>query len=148
MNQNQIIIEYCTGCRWLLRSAWFAQELLTTFEEELFRGMPKTKNRSSRTFSDFLQQSSFFGVEKKTSGFPDIRAQKKSYATKSLQKDNLGIWTDSLMRIFPLGNLSGKLLRQLFLIHFFFRNSSPMTPNRMTSSREYQTPNEWKFRSY
>ncbi|WP_084723338.1 SelT/SelW/SelH family protein [Streptomonospora alba] len=28
-------IEYCTQCRWLLRSAWTAQELLTTFHEEL-----------------------------------------------------------------------------------------------------------------
>ncbi len=30
-----IEIEYCTGCRWLLRAAWIAQELLGTFEEEL-----------------------------------------------------------------------------------------------------------------
>ncbi len=28
-------IEYCTQCRWLLRAAWMAQELLTTFEHEL-----------------------------------------------------------------------------------------------------------------
>ncbi|MGH8636895.1 MAG: SelT/SelW/SelH family protein [Burkholderiales bacterium] len=28
-------IEYCTQCRWLLRAAWFAQELLTTFQQEL-----------------------------------------------------------------------------------------------------------------
>lgn len=28
-------IEYCTGCRWQLRAAWTAQELLTTFENEL-----------------------------------------------------------------------------------------------------------------
>lgn len=28
-------IEYCTQCRWLLRAAWVAQELLTTFQEEL-----------------------------------------------------------------------------------------------------------------
>jgi selenoprotein W-related protein len=28
-------IEYCTQCRWLLRAAWFAQELLTTFQAEL-----------------------------------------------------------------------------------------------------------------
>ena len=28
-------IEYCTGCRWLLRAGWTAQELLTTFEAEL-----------------------------------------------------------------------------------------------------------------
>jgi selenoprotein W-related protein len=28
-------IEYCTQCRWLLRAAWLAQEILTTFEAEL-----------------------------------------------------------------------------------------------------------------
>ncbi len=28
-------IEYCTQCRWLLRAAWTAQELLTTFQKEL-----------------------------------------------------------------------------------------------------------------
>ncbi len=28
-------IEYCTQCRWLLRAAWVAQELLTTFVDDL-----------------------------------------------------------------------------------------------------------------
>jgi len=28
-------INYCTQCRWLLRAAWYAQELLTTFDQEL-----------------------------------------------------------------------------------------------------------------
>lgn len=32
---NKVDIRYCTGCRWLLRAAWMAQELLTTFEGEL-----------------------------------------------------------------------------------------------------------------
>ena len=31
----RIEIEYCTQCRWLLRAAWFAQELLTTFVAEI-----------------------------------------------------------------------------------------------------------------
>ena len=35
MSKPRIEIEYCTGCRWLLRAAWMAQELLTTFEKEL-----------------------------------------------------------------------------------------------------------------
>ena len=30
-----ITITYCTGCRWMLRAAYFGQELLTTFGEEL-----------------------------------------------------------------------------------------------------------------
>lgn len=33
--QPRIEIEYCTRCRWLLRSAWVAQELLSTFETEI-----------------------------------------------------------------------------------------------------------------
>ncbi|KFI23156.1 SelT/SelW/SelH family protein [Nitrosococcus oceani] len=32
---NKIEIQYCTKCRWLLRAAWIAQELLTTFEQEI-----------------------------------------------------------------------------------------------------------------
>lgn len=31
----RIEILYCTQCRWLLRAAWMAQELLTTFEQEI-----------------------------------------------------------------------------------------------------------------
>lgn len=35
MTKPVLEIEYCTQCRWLLRAAWMAQELLTTFESEL-----------------------------------------------------------------------------------------------------------------
>lgn len=31
----RVEIVYCTQCRWLLRAAWMAQELLTTFGTEL-----------------------------------------------------------------------------------------------------------------
>jgi selenoprotein W-related protein len=31
----RIEIEYCTQCRWLLRAGWTAQELLTTFQDEM-----------------------------------------------------------------------------------------------------------------
>jgi selenoprotein W-related protein len=31
----RVEIEYCPGCRWLLRAGWTAQELLSTFETEL-----------------------------------------------------------------------------------------------------------------
>jgi selenoprotein W-related protein len=33
--QPRVEITYCTQCRWLLRAAWMAQELLLTFETEL-----------------------------------------------------------------------------------------------------------------
>lgn len=31
----RVEIEYCTQCRWLLRAAWMAQEILTTFQTEV-----------------------------------------------------------------------------------------------------------------
>jgi len=31
----EVEIRYCTQCRWLLRAAWLAQELLTTFADDL-----------------------------------------------------------------------------------------------------------------
>jgi selenoprotein W-related protein len=35
INLPHVEIEYCTQCHWLLRAAWIAQELLTTFEQDL-----------------------------------------------------------------------------------------------------------------
>lgn len=35
MSLPVVEIEYCRQCRWLLRAAWTAQELLTTFEDEI-----------------------------------------------------------------------------------------------------------------
>jgi selenoprotein W-related protein len=32
---HRIEVEYCTACHWLIRAAWIAQELLSTFEQEL-----------------------------------------------------------------------------------------------------------------
>lgn len=31
----RVAITYCTQCRWMLRAAWLAQELLQTFEGDL-----------------------------------------------------------------------------------------------------------------
>lgn len=35
VDQPILQIEYCRQCRWMLRAAWMAQELLTSFEDEL-----------------------------------------------------------------------------------------------------------------
>jgi selenoprotein W-related protein len=35
VEKPRVQIEYCIQCRWLLRAAWFAQELLVTFQNEL-----------------------------------------------------------------------------------------------------------------
>ncbi|GAB4352858.1 MAG: SelT/SelW/SelH family protein [Methylohalobius crimeensis] len=35
MHMPRVEIEYCSRCHFLLRAAWLAQELLTTFAEEI-----------------------------------------------------------------------------------------------------------------
>lgn len=32
---HHVTITYCTQCHWMLRSAWMAQELLTTFDGDI-----------------------------------------------------------------------------------------------------------------
>lgn len=32
---HRVVIHYCNLCRWMLRAAWLAQELLSTFDGEL-----------------------------------------------------------------------------------------------------------------
>ena len=34
-SRGHVDILYCTGCRWMLRSAYYAQELLTSFQDDL-----------------------------------------------------------------------------------------------------------------
>ena len=33
--RSRVEIEYCRQCRWLRRAAWMAQELLTTFQDDI-----------------------------------------------------------------------------------------------------------------
>ena len=35
LGKPRVEIEYCSQCRFILRASWFAQELLTTFADEL-----------------------------------------------------------------------------------------------------------------
>ena len=35
LQKPSVSIEYCTGCQWLLRAGWLAQELLMTFSDDL-----------------------------------------------------------------------------------------------------------------
>ncbi|KAG1708597.1 hypothetical protein DVH05_022225 [Phytophthora capsici] len=53
-------IEYCTGCRWMLRAAWMAQELLTTFqqdEDSRLRSVTLTPNsKQGGVFNVYLRE--------------------------------------------------------------------------------------------
>jgi selenoprotein W-related protein len=70
-----ITLEYCPKCNWLLRSAWMAQELLTTFTDEL-HGVLLQPSEVSGRFTVRLDEQELF--DRKAAGrFPDIKELKQ-----------------------------------------------------------------------
>jgi selenoprotein W-related protein len=71
----RITIHYCTQCRWLLRSAWYAQELLSTFGEDL-EGVELVPSHGGY-FAVFCDDTSLW-ERKRDGGFPDIKVLKRA----------------------------------------------------------------------
>jgi len=71
----RLALEYCPRCGWLLRSAWLAQELLTTFSDELGEVALRPAEVAG-TFRVFLDGEEIFD-RKKAGGFPEIKALKQ-----------------------------------------------------------------------
>lgn len=71
----RIEIEYCTGCRWLTRASWIAQELLITFEEEL-SSVSLLPSFEAGTFR-ISSEDTLFWDRKLEGGFPELKALKQ-----------------------------------------------------------------------
>ncbi|QJW90478.1 SelT/SelW/SelH family protein [Spirosoma taeanense] len=70
-----ISIEYCPKCGWLLRSAWMAQELLTTFTDDVHGVLLQPAEVSGR-FSVRVDDQVIF--DRKVAGrFPDVKELKQ-----------------------------------------------------------------------
>ncbi|MEO5681035.1 MAG: SelT/SelW/SelH family protein [Chitinophagaceae bacterium] len=70
-----ITIEYCPRCGWLLRSAYMAQELLTTFAEDL-KAVTLQPSEVSGNFHISINDKKIF--DRKTyGGFPEIKELKQ-----------------------------------------------------------------------
>jgi selenoprotein W-related protein len=67
-------IVYCTQCRWLLRAAWMAQELLSTFDAEL--GEVALVPGTGGTF-EILCDGALLWDRKRDGGFPDAARLKQ-----------------------------------------------------------------------
>jgi selenoprotein W-related protein len=67
-------ITYCTQCRWLLRATWLAQELLTTFEQDL--ASVALKPGSNGIFEITLNQQLIFS-RKEAGRFPEAKEVKQ-----------------------------------------------------------------------
>lgn len=74
MSQHIIEITYCSQCRWLLRAAWLAQELLTTFEQDLTS--VALKPGTGGVFDITLNQSLIFS-RKEAGRFPEAKEIKQ-----------------------------------------------------------------------
>ncbi len=74
MTTHHIQITYCTQCRWMLRAAWIAQELLITFESDLSRVslVPATGG----IFSIYLDDQLIFSRQQ-AGHFPELKQIKQ-----------------------------------------------------------------------
>jgi selenoprotein W-related protein len=78
-------IAYCTQCHWLLRAAWMAQELLSTFSEEL--GSVTLIPGHGGIFEIHVGEEMIW-ERKRDGGFPDVRA------LKQMVRDRIDPWRD------------------------------------------------------
>ena len=84
----QLEIEYCPGCRWLLRAAWMAQELLTTFEAELGAVTLRPSETGGR-FSVTVEGALVW--DRKTEGrFPEMKELKQLIRDRIAPEQDLG----------------------------------------------------------
>ena len=84
----QITIEYCPKCGWLLRAAYMAQELLTTFSEELSGVLLKPGEVSGR-YTIFMDSAVLFD-RKKEGRFPEIKELKQILRDHVAPEKSLG----------------------------------------------------------
>jgi len=70
-----ITIEYCPKCRWLLRAAYMAQELLTTFEDDL-HGVLLHPSEVAGRYSISINDEVIFD-RKREGRFPEIKELKQ-----------------------------------------------------------------------
>ncbi len=71
----KVTIEYCPGCKWLLRSAWLAQELLTTFEKEI-EELSLKPSEITGTFAIYVNEHLVW-ERKRDNGFPEAKILKR-----------------------------------------------------------------------
>ncbi|MDO9373676.1 MAG: SelT/SelW/SelH family protein [Ferruginibacter sp.] len=70
-----ITIVYCPRCNWLLRAAYMAQELLTTFVNEL-KGVTLEPSETNGDFHITINEQRIFD-RKEFGGFPEIKELKQ-----------------------------------------------------------------------
>jgi len=84
---NKIEIKYCSQCRWLMRSAWMAQELLTTFEGDIDE---LTLLPSTGGIFEITANGELIWSRKAQGRFPEITELKQSVRDAIVPNKDLG----------------------------------------------------------
>lgn len=86
-SESLVTIQYCTQCQWLLRAAWMAQELLTTFSE-ILGGVTLIPGKGG-IFEIAIEEKVLWSREN-DGGFPDIKVLKQKIRDEIAPDMNLG----------------------------------------------------------
>ena len=88
MEKPRIEIEYCIKCKWLPRSSWIAQELLSTFSDEI-GGVTLIPSSISGIF-EIRSDGKIIWERSKKGGMPQIKELKRKVRDLVAPKRNLG----------------------------------------------------------
>ena len=83
-----ITIEYCPKCNWMLRSAFFAQELLSTFSDDVL-SVNLQPSEIGGKFNIRINEEEIFD-RKSAGGFPEIKELKQLVRDKINPEKDLG----------------------------------------------------------
>jgi selenoprotein W-related protein len=84
---NKIEIKYCAQCRWLLRSTWMAQEILTTFDGDIAE---LSLLPGSGGIFEIIANGTVIWSRKEQGRFPEIKELKKGVRDAIAPEKNLG----------------------------------------------------------
>lgn len=82
-----VTITYCTQCQWLLRAAWLAQELLSTFGADL--GEVKLVPGTGGVFEITVDGATVW-ERKRDGGFPEAKVLKQRVRDLAWPERDLG----------------------------------------------------------
>ncbi len=83
----RVVIHYCNLCRWLMRAAWLAQELLSSFDTEL--GEVALKPGTGGVFEIWLDDQLIW-ERKRDGGFPEAKVLKQKVRNIICPERDLG----------------------------------------------------------
>lgn len=86
-DRPRIVITYCTQCQWLLRAAWMAQELLSTFGADL--GEVALVPGTGGIFTITCDDVSIWD-RKREGGFPEAKVLKQRVRDRVWPERDLG----------------------------------------------------------